>query len=147
MQHSLLINSLLRAPQLIWAAWFSFRLNQMSLQGFWWRWAIMFAHCFSWGRCIYPIGLQVPSFTICTVPPPPLNKHIVKHLQVFVADIFNSYIYESKCWGWQSLFITSGLWLSSYHGKLVSNLPCDKEISQGYDQHQAFHDSVSLTFL
>lgn len=55
---------------------------------------------------------------------------------------------NNTCWVWQ---------LSDYHkwfygsahtsGELISNLPCDEEISQGYDQHQAFHDSISWAFI
>lgn len=32
-------------------------------------------------------------------------------------------------------------------GELISNLPCDEEVSQRYDQGQAFHDSISWAFI
>lgn len=153
MQHrfSLLINSLPRTTQLIWAAQFCFRLNRLSLQGFGRRRAIIFAHCFSWGKCIDPIGLQVPSFTVCTAPSPLLlNKYIVKSLQVFLADSFNSYIYETKqhMLGLAIIRLSQVVYGSAHtSGELVSNLPCHEEISQGYDQHQAFHNSTAWAFI
>lgn len=111
----------------------------------------MFAHCFSWERSIDPIGPQVPLLTICTAPSPLLlNKYIVKSLQVFVADSFNSHIYESKqnMLGLAIIRLSQVVYGSAHtSGELISNLPCDEEVSQRYDQGQAFHDSISWAFI
>lgn len=146
MQHtfSLLKNSLPRSAQLIWAAWFCFRLNQKSIARLLVKmdhhvctlFRLKEIHRFSRASAAFASYLCNP-FSIAI-------KHTVKSLQVFVADRFNSYIYESKQHMLGSAIIRlSQLVYGSAHtnDELISYLPCDEEISQGYDQHQAFRDT------
>lgn len=93
----------------------------------------------------------MPLLTICTaLSPLLLNKYMVKTLQVFAADSFNSYIYETKqhMLGLAIMGLSQVVYGSAHtSGEFISNLPCDEEISQGYDQRQAFHDSISWAFI
>jgi len=59
----------------------------------------------------------------------------MKSLQVFVADSFSSFIYETKnlMLGVRQLLDYHKWSMVHISGKLISNLPCDEEISQGYD--------------
>lgn len=146
MQHtfSLLKNSLPRSTQLIWAAWFCFRLNQMSTS----RLLVEVGHhvCTLFQlKEIHRFSRASAAFTSYLYNPfSTAIKYIVKSLQVFVADRFNSYIYESKQHMLGSAIIgLSQLVSGSAHtnGELISCLPPDEEISQGYDQHQVFLDT------
>lgn len=122
MQHrfSLLISSLQRNAQLIWAAWFCFRLNQMSFARPWVMVGYNACTVLQLREMHRPNwGFQVPSLTICTAPPPPLlNAHRVKFLQVLFAfvntsvkAISNKHILGLAITGWT----TSDLWFISHH--------------------------------
>lgn len=146
LRFSLLINSLPRNAQLIWAAWFCFRLNQMSFARPWVMVGYNVCTVLQLREMHRPNRV---SSVFCTAPsPPPLNTHRVKSLQVLVADSFDSCIYESKQ---HTLGLAIIRWTASgsshTSGKPVSNMPCNEEASQGYDHHQAFHDSASWALI